>query len=195
MDSGMTRGLNAPAADIADQLADDAAAYSVNVRTLLGGARVIDAGVEAAGGFAAGLAMVHACMGGLGYASLVPLSIDGNHYHGVHVWTDHPSTACMASQYAGWALQVGDYFAMGSGPLRAVARVEQELFDKLGYAEQAERASEDAARSTRAERSAPAQRATRDCRASLHVRAWRARGWLGSAATLRGLLASRASLR
>ena len=139
MDSGMTRGLNAPAADIADQLADDAAAYSVNVRTLLGGARVIDAGVEAAGGFAAGLAMVHACMGGLGYASLVPLSIDGNHYHGVHVWTDHPSTACMASQYAGWALQVGDYFAMGSGPLRAVARVEQELFDKLGYAEQAER--------------------------------------------------------
>jgi methenyltetrahydromethanopterin cyclohydrolase len=45
----------------------------------------------------------------------------------------------MASQYAGWALQVGDYFAMASGPLRAVARVEHELFDKLGYAERAER--------------------------------------------------------
>ncbi len=45
----------------------------------------------------------------------------------------------MASQYAGWALQVGDYFAMGSGPLRAVARVEHELFDKLGYSEQTER--------------------------------------------------------
>lgn len=139
MDSGMTGGLNARAADIADQLADDAATYGVNVRTLLGGARVIDAGVEAAGGFAVGLAMVHACMGGLGYASFVPVSIDGHHYHGVHVWTDHPPTACMASQYAGWALQVGDYFAMGSGPLRAVARVEQELFDKLGYSEQAER--------------------------------------------------------
>src|SRR2546430_2243992 len=45
----------------------------------------------------------------------------------------------MASQYAGWVIQVGKYFAMGSGPLRAHARVEKELFTKLGYAEQARR--------------------------------------------------------
>jgi methenyltetrahydromethanopterin cyclohydrolase len=139
MDSGMSRGLNARAADIADQLAADPATYGVNVHTLVGGARVIDAGVEAPGGFAAGLAIVHACMGGLGHASFIPLSIGGDPYHGVQVWTDHPSTACMASQYAGWAVQADGYFAMGSGPLRAVARVEQELFDKLGYSEQAER--------------------------------------------------------
>jgi methenyltetrahydromethanopterin cyclohydrolase len=139
MDSGMSRGLNARAAHIADQLAADPATYGVNVPTLVGGARVIDAGVEALGGFAAGLAIVHACMGGLGHASFIPLSIGGDPYHGVQVWTDHPSTACMASQYAGWAVQGDDYFAMGSGPLRAVARVEQELFDKLGYSEQAER--------------------------------------------------------
>ena len=139
MDSGMSRGLNARAADIADQLAADPATYGVNVHTLIGGARVIDAGVEAPGGFAAGLAIVHACMGGLGHASFIPLSIGGDPYHGVQVWTDHPAIACMASQYAGWAVQADDYFAMGSGPLRAVARVEQELFDKLGYSEQAER--------------------------------------------------------
>jgi methenyltetrahydromethanopterin cyclohydrolase len=139
MDSGMSRGLNARAADIADQLAADPATYGVNVHTLVGGARVIDAGVEAPGGFAAGLAIVHACMGGLGHASFIPLAIGGDPYHGVQVWTDHPSTACMASQYAGWAVQADGYFAMGSGPLRAVARVEQELFDKLGYAEQTER--------------------------------------------------------
>jgi methenyltetrahydromethanopterin cyclohydrolase len=34
---------------------------------------------------------------------------------------------------------VGKYFAMGSGPLRAHARVEHELFEKLGYEEEAER--------------------------------------------------------
>jgi methenyltetrahydromethanopterin cyclohydrolase len=45
----------------------------------------------------------------------------------------------MASQYAGWAIQVDKYFAMGSGPLRAQARVEKELFAKLGYVEQATR--------------------------------------------------------
>ena len=139
MDSGMSRGLNARAAAIADQLAADPETYGVNVHTVAGGARVIDAGVEAPGGFAAGLAIVHACMGGLGHASFIPLSIGGDPYHGVQVWTDHPSTACMASQYAGWAVQADGYFAMGSGPLRAVARVEHELFDKLGYSEQAER--------------------------------------------------------
>jgi methenyltetrahydromethanopterin cyclohydrolase len=44
----------------------------------------------------------------------------------------------MASQYAGWAISVGKFFAMGSGPLRAHARVEGELFEKLGYEEQAD---------------------------------------------------------
>src|SRR4026208_2278106 len=45
----------------------------------------------------------------------------------------------MASQYAGWAINPDGFFAMGSGPLRAKARVEKELFEKLGYAEQTSR--------------------------------------------------------
>jgi methenyltetrahydromethanopterin cyclohydrolase len=55
----------------------------------------------------------------------------------VQVWTDHPAVCCMASQYAGWAITRESYFAMGSGPLRAKARVEKELFTKLNYAEDA----------------------------------------------------------
>jgi methenyltetrahydromethanopterin cyclohydrolase len=48
----------------------------------------------------------------------------------------------MASQYAGWAIAPDTsqgFFAMGSGPLRAKARVERELFARLGYAEDAPR--------------------------------------------------------
>jgi methenyltetrahydromethanopterin cyclohydrolase len=56
---------------------------------------------------------------------------------GVEVWTDHPAVACMASQYAGWAIQVDKFFAMGSGPIRAHARVEKDLFGKLKYEETA----------------------------------------------------------
>ena len=41
----------------------------------------------------------------------------------------------MASQYAGWAITPEGYFAMGSGPLRAKARVERELYERLGYGE------------------------------------------------------------
>jgi methenyltetrahydromethanopterin cyclohydrolase len=133
-------GLNARAADIADRMVERADELRVAVHALRCGARVIDGGVEAAGGLAAGQATAHACMGGLGHVSFAPLSIGGMQYDGVHVWTDHPAVACMASQYAGWAVHVDDYIAMGSGPLRAIARVERELFEKLGYAEHADRA-------------------------------------------------------
>jgi methenyltetrahydromethanopterin cyclohydrolase len=131
--------LNVRAALIADRMAFHAAEYGVAVHTLSSGARVIDAGVAAPGGLAAGQAMAHACMGGLGHTSFTPLSIGDDSYQGVQVWTDHPAIACMASQYAGWAIHVGEFFAMGSGPLRAIARVEQELFDKLAYTEKTDR--------------------------------------------------------
>jgi methenyltetrahydromethanopterin cyclohydrolase len=131
--------LNARAASIADRMAAEHVELRVRVSTLACGTRVIDAGIDAPGGLAAGRAIVDVCMSGLGNLSFVPLDIGENQYQGIQVWTDHPWIACMASQYAGWALQVGDYFAMASGPLRAVARVEHELFDKLGYAERAER--------------------------------------------------------
>jgi methenyltetrahydromethanopterin cyclohydrolase len=131
--------LNVRAALIADRMAFHAAEYGVAVHTLSSGARVIDAGVAAPGGLAAGQAMAHACMGGLGHTSFTPLSIGEDSYQGVQVWTDHPAIACMASQYAGWAIHVGEFFAMGSGPLRAIARVEHELFDKLAYTEKTDR--------------------------------------------------------
>jgi methenyltetrahydromethanopterin cyclohydrolase len=91
------------------------------------------------GGLGAGLALAEICMGGLGRVSYGPVMIDGDTWAGVQVWTDHPAVSCMASQYAGWAIQVDKYFAMGSGPLRAHARVEKELFAKLGYTEHATR--------------------------------------------------------
>src|SRR5213594_2938750 len=111
----------------------------VAVRALAGGARVIDAGIEVPGGYGAGLALADACMGGLGHIEYVPVAIGPDLMPGVRVWTDHPAVSCMASQYAGWAIQVGKYFAMGSGPLRAHARVEKELFGKLRYTETARR--------------------------------------------------------
>jgi methenyltetrahydromethanopterin cyclohydrolase len=65
--------------------------------------------------------------------------IGGESWSGVQVRTDHPAMACMASQYAGWAIAPNGYFAMGSGPLRAEARVEKELFGKLDCGEKAKR--------------------------------------------------------
>jgi methenyltetrahydromethanopterin cyclohydrolase len=131
--------LNERAWEIADRMVANGAALRVTSRTLPGGARVIDAGIETDGGYGAGLAFSQICMGGLGDIAYAPVVINGDTWPGVRVWTDHPGVSCMASQYAGWAIEVGKYFAMGSGPLRAQARVERELFEKLGYAERAGR--------------------------------------------------------
>lgn len=127
--------LNERAAAIADAMVNDAAALGVVASTLDNGARLIDCGIEAPGGLEAGRLLAEICMGGAGRVSFTSVDLDGLRLPGVHVWTDHPAIACLASQYAGWAVKREGYFAMGSGPLRAIARVEHELFDKLGYAE------------------------------------------------------------
>jgi methenyltetrahydromethanopterin cyclohydrolase len=130
--------MNEAAGEIADTMADQPELLRVNSYRLAGGARVIDAGVDVPGGIEAGIALAEICMGGLGNVSCTPLQIGSQSYAGLTVWTDHPAVACMASQYAGWAISVGKFFAMGSGPLRAHARVERELFEKLSYEEEAD---------------------------------------------------------
>ena len=127
--------MNEAASEIADTMADQADVLRVNSFRLPSGARIIDAGVNTPGGIEAGIALAEICMGGLGNVSCTPVQIGNQSYAGLTVWTDHPAVACMASQYAGWAISVGKYFAMGSGPLRAHARVERELFEKLSYEE------------------------------------------------------------
>jgi methenyltetrahydromethanopterin cyclohydrolase len=141
MDGQMSAlSLNERAWLLADDCAGAADLLRVAVTILPGGARIIDAGIDAPGGLGAGLAMARIGMAGLGQVDLTTLSLQGQSWQGVHVWTDHPAVACMASQYAGWAITfVDDYFAMGSGPLRASARVEKELFARLQYAEAAVR--------------------------------------------------------
>jgi len=137
--SGAGLGMNDRAWRLVDDMVANADALRVVARTLPGGARLIDAGIDTPGGYGAGLALAGICLGGLGHIDYVPTMIGPDTWPGVRVWTDHPAVSCMASQYAGWAIQVGKYFAMGSGPLRAHARVEKELFGKLGYAESARR--------------------------------------------------------
>lgn len=127
--------MNERAWRLADECAEHSGELRIGVSVHPGGARVMDFGIEAPGGLGAGQMLARLCMGGLGQVSFAPLTIGGASWPGVHVWTDHPALSCMASQYAGWAVSPEGYFAMGSGPLRAKARVERELFGKLGYSE------------------------------------------------------------
>lgn len=91
------------------------------------GATLLDFGVDSEGGLEAGLLLARTCLSGLADVSLLPRTAEIALPH-VFVRTDHPLEACLMSQYAGCKVQTDDYFAMGSGPMRALARSE-ELFE------------------------------------------------------------------
>jgi methenyltetrahydromethanopterin cyclohydrolase len=115
-----------------DELAADAERLNVAVSKAAAGARIIDCGVKAAGGLEAGRRLAEICLADCGS---VAIEAGPN---GVTVRTDQPLLACMASQYAGWQITGEKFFAMGSGPMRAIAGREP-LFEKLGYREKADR--------------------------------------------------------
>jgi methenyltetrahydromethanopterin cyclohydrolase len=132
----MTLSLNDRAAARADRLSDDADALGIAVTTLSNGTRLIDCGAQAPGGFDAGRRFAEICMGGLGTVSYAPVLLEGRWLPGLTVTTDRPAVACLAAQYAGWRVDRDGYFAMGSGPGRALIRAE-DLYDDLDWDEHA----------------------------------------------------------
>ena len=132
----MTLSLNKRALVLADHLAAEADALRVAVRTLDGGTRVIDCGSAVPGGLEAGRVFAEITMGRLGSVSFAPLVVEGRWMPALTVVTDHPALACLASQYAGWKIDRDGYFAMASGPGRALIRAE-DLYDDLDVDERA----------------------------------------------------------
>ena len=135
----MNQQLNARAAHLVDQLLESPDLLKVAAHSIAGGGRWIDCGLQAEGGLAAGLTIARICTAGLAEISIIPGEIAGSGWPHLQVSTDHPVAACLLSQYAGWQISVGKFFAMGSGPMRAMA-AREELFQKLDYRESASQA-------------------------------------------------------
>ena len=125
------------AALLVDALAADARALRLKVSEGPLGARIIDAGIAAPGGLEAGRRIAEICLGGLGTVSFETSPLFDPFPTLVSVGTADPVLACLGSQYAGWKLAAGDFFALGSGPGRATAAVEP-LFGELGLKEAGE---------------------------------------------------------
>ena len=121
--------LNEEAWLIAEQMAGDAAALRLEVHSVAG-ATVIDCGINVDGGLLAGLGLARVCMAGRGEVTIIPGEVGGWRGPFVQVHSDDPVHACLASQYAGWQISVGKYFAMGSGPMRA-RYGKEELFNDI----------------------------------------------------------------
>jgi methenyltetrahydromethanopterin cyclohydrolase len=127
--------LNRRALGVVDALLERADLFRVAAHAIEGGGRFIDCGRDAAGGLGAGLELARVCLADLAAVAIGPGSLGGRSCPMVQVVTDHPVQACLASQYAGWAISEGKYFAMGSGPMRAAAAREA-IFATIGYQEE-----------------------------------------------------------
>lgn len=123
----MEIALNERALALCQSIEEQHAALGVARTTTAGGATLWDFGIDQPGGTDAGLLLARVCL-----ADLASVELSGG---AVAVSTEHPVAACMASQYAGWEVKGDDYFAMGSGPMRAAAGREP-LFDDIGRREQ-----------------------------------------------------------
>jgi len=148
----MPTGLNAQAARIVAAGLAEAARLGVVDHRTGAGVQIIDAGVKAVGGDEAGLLLAHAALAGLGEVWLEARGTPPHHrrihpafdpWQGRCPWgivaveSLAPIAACLASQYAGWKVSEGKYFAMASGPLRA-AIGREDLYDDIGLRERAD---------------------------------------------------------
>jgi methenyltetrahydromethanopterin cyclohydrolase len=104
------------------------------------GATIIDAGVAAPGGYAAGLMSVEICMAGLCDVSLGSRTYGDFDLPTINVASDSPSISALGSQFAGWQIKVGDYFGMGSGPARALALKPKEIYSEIEYKDKSDSA-------------------------------------------------------
>jgi methenyltetrahydromethanopterin cyclohydrolase len=114
--------------------ADD---FKLGVSLHESGCTVVDAGIQHAGCAEAGRLIAEICMGGLGDVSLQADNRFAGFTQAIAVTSNQPVLACLASQYAGWALSHEKFFSLGSGPARALAQRE-DLFKELEYKDAAD---------------------------------------------------------
>ena len=126
----MNLSVNALAWPLVEGLLQDREVLRVEVSELDNGCQVVDAGINAVGGVEAGRRVAEICMGGLGRVEISTPA--GDWPFGLCVQSSQPVLACLASQYAGWTLSEGKFYALGSGPARAMGSKEA-LFEELAY--------------------------------------------------------------
>lgn len=128
--------VNQLAAPLVSQLLAQADALQLGVSQHESGCTIVDAGIQHAGSAEAGRLIAEICMGGLGRVALRADDRFAGWTDAVAVTSTSPVLACLASQYAGWALSHEKFFSLGSGPARALAQRE-DLFKELSYVDAA----------------------------------------------------------
>ncbi len=119
--------------EIAEEMMDWSEELKVKTIELNNGSKVIDCGINVEGGYEAGLMFTDICMGGFGASSITVHKVNEIPLAFVDIFTDHPAISCLGAQKAGWRINVDKYFAMGSGPARALALKPKKTYERIKY--------------------------------------------------------------
>lgn len=123
-----------------NKLFNEADKYDVIVEQSELGATLIDAGINAQGGFLAGEIVTEICLAGYGTANVTPIQYGDLVLPSVFVKTDKPALSLLGSQFAGWQIKGDNFSAIASGPARALALKPKDLYQKLSYNEESDTA-------------------------------------------------------
>ncbi|MHA1754021.1 MAG: methenyltetrahydromethanopterin cyclohydrolase [Candidatus Odinarchaeia archaeon] len=129
--------VNYNSAKLVEKLVDDVDSLGLKVFNV-GGARVIDSGIDTIGSVKAGILISEICMGGLARINIIEKK-EFENLKFITVSTNEPVISCLGSQYAGWSVKIDEFSALGSGPARALSDVEKDLFNKIGYVDNSDR--------------------------------------------------------
>jgi methenyltetrahydromethanopterin cyclohydrolase len=133
-------GLNKSALVLFRKMCDEADKYAVTVEQTESGATLVDAGLNAQGGYLAGEIVTEICLAGYGTANVTPIQYGDIILPSVFVKTDYPALSTLASQFAGWQVKGEDFSAIASGPARALALKPKDLYVKLNFKEESDSA-------------------------------------------------------
>jgi methenyltetrahydromethanopterin cyclohydrolase len=116
-----TASVNTLSQPLVQQLIAQADKLRLGVERLANGCTLIDAGIAVPGGIEAGRIIAEVCLGGMGTVTITHTPYTEHWPLTVNVHSANPVLACLGSQYAGWSLSHEKYYALGSGPARAMA--------------------------------------------------------------------------
>jgi methenyltetrahydromethanopterin cyclohydrolase len=132
--------VNRLAWKLAETLINSPEAYGVKISKTTAGATVVDAGINAPGGYQAGIALTEICMGGAGRAQIIFEKYGPYEVPSITISTDYPAVAALGSQFAGWRIKDGEGIAICSGPARALALKPKDIYAELNYKDVSDRA-------------------------------------------------------
>ncbi len=108
------------------------AKLGVEVHKMNCGATLIDMGLNVKGSWEAGLLFTRVTTGDMATVQLGRWRLDEEiSFAGLEIYTESPLIACLGSQIAGWQLGSGEFATIGSGPARAQAIVESDMYFEM----------------------------------------------------------------